>query len=193
MAAAEPPRPRGPAIRPTSAFPVLLALLVAACAPPPRSAPPADPTPVEQEIPPRVPEAGREGSAVPTWMEEGDFPPPEDIPLEEDFLEDPAEVGATPIEPVAPTVETPVPQTPATGVRGFRVQLLALASRAEADDRAREARQRLGVEVHIEYEPPLFKLRAGDLVDRAAALRLRDRARELGYVDAWVVTTTVQR
>ncbi len=116
------------------------------------------------------------------------------------------DAGSTPIEPrvttpvaptvttpVAPTVTTPVPAGSATEVvRGFRVQLFAVADYGRAQTMAREARQRLGIEVHVVAELPYFKVRAGDFVDRGDAVRMKERATSLGFGGCWVVTDQIE-
>jgi hypothetical protein len=93
--------------------------------------------------------------------------------------------------PAPPSVTTPAPVKPAPMRMGFRVQLIAAADRVEAEQFAREARSRLGVAIHVEFEAPYYKVRAGDFVDRADALVLRDRARATGYEGAWVTSTRI--
>jgi cell division septation protein DedD len=95
--------------------------------------------------------------------------------------------------PVEPEVTVPVQEqaSPRTG-RGFRVQLLAAGDRDEAESMAREARARLRAPVYVVFEAPFYKVRAGDHVDRADALLLRDLARRNGYDGAWVVTTEIR-
>lgn len=97
------------------------------------------------------------------------------------------------VTPVQPTVTTPVPQgRSGSVVRGFRVQLLAVTEQAKAQMLAQEASQRLGIPVHVVLEAPHYKVRAGDYLDRADAVRLKERAASLGYDEAWVVTDQVE-
>lgn len=147
-------------------------------------------------------------------FEEDLLPPPEsvtapaldDAPVESADLDTlPAIEGddvsqPTVTTPVQPEVETPVPpskelpvkgQEPVRGRRGFRVQLVAVTDRTEAEKVAREARNRLGVETYVVLEGPYFKVRAGDFVDRGGAVLMRDRARSNGYPQAWVTPTEI--
>ncbi len=148
----------------------------------------------EDELPPRPEDI--EGTALdstPVAAEEvGERGDPVDLP-------DPAaDADLTPIEaqvttPVPATVTTPVP----TGsgmevVRGFRVQLFAVAELARAETMAQDARQRLDLEVHVVSEPPYYKVRAGDFVDRADAVHMKERATSLGFDGCWVVTDEIQ-
>lgn len=120
----------------------------------------------------------------------------EELDAPEAPFEEPAEelpVQPQTEAPVEPQRELPVPGTdPQVGQRGFRVQLAATGERTDADRVAREARNRLQVETYVVFEGSLYKVRAGDYVDRAEALRLRDRARANGYDGAWVVPTEIE-
>ena len=191
-------------------------LFLTACASSPRgsASDPSDPLPP----PPSEKErdaTGRSRDAAYDFESEGRFPPPSrDVEFEEDQLPPPETVDGTAwgttAEPVQdetlereePSVVGPVapsgPRTqPGAGAveedRGWRVQLAASSERDDADRLAREARSRLGVPVYVDFEAPLYKIRAGDYIDRAEALRLRDRARANGYDGAWVVTTEIAR
>ena len=189
------------------------AVALAACAPPPRTGavrPGVEQAPVaavdsvgvyELESEGEFPDAGRD-----VVFEEDALPPrPEEmvaLPLEEGAVDvervEPVEVEELPLAPSTPVpVEPTNPAPVAPGgngqvARGFRVQLLALKDRLEAEERAREARTRLGVGVYVVFESPLYKVRAGDFLDRGEALVLRERARANGYDGAWVVTTEIR-
>lgn len=195
---------------------VLPWLLLAACAAPPRG---VDSDPVESSVP-EAPSARPEPGARPYALSD-DRPAPspsDDVAFEEDYLPprpeeirgqslgrgsvDTEEVGPAeglelPVQPSNPTpapatVGVPVAPSPeGRRVRGFRVQLLAASDRGEADAFAREFRARIPVTVHVVFESPFFKVRAGDFLDRADAIALRDRARSNGYASAWVVATEV--
>jgi len=148
----------------------------------------------EDELPPRPEDV--EGSpldSTPVTPEEvGGRGDPADLP---DIAGD---EGLTPIEPqvttpIPATVTTPVPAGSAMEVvRGFRVQLFAVAELARAETMAQDARQRLDLEVHVVSEPPYYKVRAGDFVDRADAVRMKERATSLGFDGCWVVTDEIQ-
>jgi len=196
-----------------------LVLLVTACGAPPRDTatdpdaplppPPADNAATDED---------RDPDTTPYDLEsEGTFPPPRDVEFEEDRLPPPETMDATPVlledrpvrdetvpaevetpvepsiqTPVAPTVQTPVRESQGREtVRGWRVQIAASGERADAERTAREARTRLGLSVYVDQEGTLFKVRAGDFVDRAAADRARERAQSQGYSGAWIVTTEV--
>lgn len=191
---------------------------LAACSAPPRGAQ-SDP---DRPLPAPPPdEAAPPGTRSYEFEREGEFPPPaKDVVFEEDQLPPrPENVDAVPIDgravrtadvdapaeaeeptrqaptvrvPVESTVPTPVEGAPVPMRMGFRVQLIAAADRVEAETFAREARARLGVAVHVDFEAPYYKVRAGDFLDRADALAMRDRARANGYEGAWVTATRVE-
>lgn len=138
-------------------------------------------------------------------FEEDVLPPPEDSPGESFQQSKPAseslpEQG----EKIQPSVDSPVepnvraqPTDPNAApdydvVLGFRVQLSASGSSADAHREADKARTRLGTDVYVEFEAPLYKVRAGDFRDRAEAVTLRARARGNGYPEAWVVETEIR-
>lgn len=192
--------------------------LLTACAHPPVSSPTSANTETDDDAPPPQTQGyslDLEGEAPPpddVVFEEDALVPPEeidsaslsrspveaetaeDLPPPDERLEPSVDVPAEPsVEvPAEPSVDEPVPQSEASGQRGFRVQLMAAGSRTDAERIAREARARLTVSVYVDFESPYFKVRAGDFTDRAKALELRDRARANGYSEAWVVTTTVK-
>ena len=191
---------------------------LAACAPPPRGTT-TDP---DRPLPPPPSDSRPPASAERYEFEgEGEFPPPaKDVVFEEDELPPrPENVDATPLDgrnvrttdleetvdegaaarrepsvrvPVEGSVATPVEGAPVPLRLGFRVQLIAAADRIEAETFAREARSRLGVPIHVDFEAPYYKVRAGDFFDRVDALALRDRARANGYEGAWVIATRVR-
>ena len=190
---------------------LLLALGCVACAPAPRGSTPRT-DPAVRSNPATPAKDSPKGYAV---AREGTVPAAPDVPFEEDALQPPEDVAGegfalTPdqsqdlaketVEPakIEPTQTAPVaatdPNQPSatTTTRGFRVQLAALASAAEAESFRREAETRLSVGVHVVFESGLFKVRAGDYLDRAAAVALQTRARGYGYDAAWVVATEVQ-
>lgn len=76
---------------------------------------------------------------------------------------------------------------------GWRVQLSANSTLADADARARAARVKFTEPVYVEYEPPFYKVRVGDFLTRAEAESMATRARAEGYEGAWVVETLVLR
>jgi cell division septation protein DedD len=142
-------------------------------------------------------------------FEEDILDPPEDAEgesfeksqVEEENLpeeaETPEKLPATVETPVAPSVgsrqEGVNPNTtPGYRVeRGFRVQLIASSSHSEASKLANDAENRLRAPVYVQSEGALYKVRAGDFLDRAAAQELRARAQANGFPEAWVVSTEI--
>lgn len=198
---------------------LVLALLgLVACSSPPRGTrtDPDQPLP-----PPPSDQKDRKSETTYDFEREGQFPAPaSDVVFEEDQLPPrPENVDAAPLDgrdvhaadlaeptpaqepaervpsvetPVAPSVSIPVEGAAVPMRMGFRVQLIAAADRTEAETFAREARARLGISVHVDFEAPYYKVRAGDFLDRADALAMRDRARANGYEGAWVTATRVK-
>ena len=94
-------------------------------------------------------------------------------------------------ETTPPMEETPVPD-PQDFTPGWRVQLFASTSMVAADEEAHVAREKFSEPVYVEYEPPLYKVRLGNFLTKAAAQSMATRVRAEGY-DAWVVETLVLR
>ena len=88
------------------------------------------------------------------------------------------------------TIQVPDPKD---FTEGWRVQLSANSTLADADGRARGARAKFTEPVYVEYEPPFYKVRVGDFLTRPEAESMATRARAEGYEGAWVVETLVMR
>lgn len=94
------------------------------------------------------------------------------------------ERGKTAVEP--PTTEPPVV------VPGFRVQMLATSEIDEANAKKTEAEAAFpGEWFYIVFDPPTYKLRAGNFLRRADADTFARSISEQGYPDAWVVPERV--
>lgn len=100
------------------------------------------------------------------------------------------------------TVETETSETPAgvaatfTGgvIDGYRVQVIASSYQDNADNVAGQVRAAYpGTGVYVEHIQGLYKVRVGDYADRAAAEAMRDRLRNAGYADAWIVKEPVNQ
>ncbi|NLI97226.1 SPOR domain-containing protein [bacterium] len=76
-------------------------------------------------------------------------------------------------------------------VPGYRVQLFASSTNDGAEKIASEARFKFTEQVYVEYDPPYYKVRVGDYKNRSDAEILREKAKNLGYLDAWIVQTEV--
>lgn len=98
---------------------------------------------------------------------------------------------AAELETAPPTVAEPQGEALATG---WRVQVFASRSQAEASAAAGRVRDALGdrTPVYVERDDPWFKVRAGDFAERAGAEGLRQRLAGLGWPDAWAVRTTIR-
>ncbi len=89
---------------------------------------------------------------------------------------------------ITPTVETPV------FVPGYRVQLFATTDIDEAASQKATAESAFPDEwFYIEYDPPTYKLRAGNFLSRAEAEAFARTLQSTGYPDAWVVPDRVQK
>ncbi|HET6617398.1 MAG TPA: SPOR domain-containing protein [Gemmatimonadota bacterium] len=98
---------------------------------------------------------------------------------------------ATELETEPPAAAGEVAETLATG---WRIQVFASRSEAEAAAEATRARNALGDQapVYVESDDSWFKVRVGDFSDRGAAERLRARLADLGWIEAWAVRTTIR-
>ncbi|MBD3287106.1 hypothetical protein GF359_10615 [candidate division WOR-3 bacterium] len=76
-------------------------------------------------------------------------------------------------------------------VAGYRVQIFASSTNDGANKVASEARFKFTESVYVEYEAPYYKVRVGDYINKSDAEILKDKARNLGYSDAWIAQTEV--
>lgn len=76
-------------------------------------------------------------------------------------------------------------------VMGYRIQLFVSTDYYEALTARDSAAARFSEEIYFDYEQPYYKIRAGNFTERQNADDLRNRAKVLGYSDAWVVQTKV--
>jgi hypothetical protein len=74
---------------------------------------------------------------------------------------------------------------------GFRVQLIATETEAEARDTEQKAMGDFTESVYLIFDPPNYKVRLGDCPTRAQANDLREKAVRLGYGNAWVIQSRV--
>ena len=82
--------------------------------------------------------------------------------------------------------------TPAELVAGFRVQLFSSREIDEAKAKKAEAEGQFPDEwFYLEYDPPTYKIRAGNFLSRFDADRFRKVLTDRGYEDAWVVPEKV--
>jgi hypothetical protein len=77
-------------------------------------------------------------------------------------------------------------------VAGFRVQIFSSTDIDEANGIRADAEQRFpGEWFYVVYEPPTYKVRAGDFQERYDADRLARTLREGGFSDSWIVPDRV--
>jgi hypothetical protein len=88
--------------------------------------------------------------------------------------------------------EIPVGE-PGEVVPGFRVQVLSTASIDEARLRKGELEAAYpGEWFYLVYDPPTYKIRAGNFITRMDADRFQQELSEQGYSGAWVVPERVK-
>jgi hypothetical protein len=79
-------------------------------------------------------------------------------------------------------------------VQGFRVQLLATTSIDEANAKKAEAEGIFpGEWIYVEFDPPTYKVRAGNFQSRIEADRFAKLAASHGFQDAWPVPERVYK
>jgi hypothetical protein len=100
-------------------------------------------------------------------------------------------------EPTVPPIELrdsePAPGTPEL-VQGYRVQIFAATSIDEAS-RQKEVAEGLFPEewFYLVYDPPTYKIRAGNFLTRFEADRFARELAEKGFRDSWIVPDRVQK
>ncbi|MBN1694803.1 SPOR domain-containing protein [candidate division WOR-3 bacterium] len=76
--------------------------------------------------------------------------------------------------------------------QGFRVQIAAYQSQADANSAADRARGSLGRSVYVQYIAPYYKVRVGNFTSKYEATQYRDQIRgATSYRDAWVVPSEI--
>jgi hypothetical protein len=87
----------------------------------------------------------------------------------------------------------PSPALPAPDLApGYRVQLISTTSIDEAKAKKAYAESLFPFEwFYLQYDPPTYKIRAGNFLIRFDADRFRSQATERGFVGAWVVPERV--
>ena len=153
---------------------LVVIILLAGCAP--------SPPPLPEEPPEPTRKVPQDESFDPLSVEEEEV-----IVLPESKLKSPPEgtitAGAEKEgEPVAGAAEE---------VLGFRVQVFATDLEFEARTVEEKALIDFEESVYLVFDSPNYKIRVGDCRSRAEANKLRQRAVELGYRDAWVVQCKV--
>lgn len=123
---------------------------------------------------------------TPPVVEEQVTPPP--VAETPTVLEE-AAVAPTQPAPVITTAPAPTPKT--TKVFGFRIQIFASSTEANAKRVADDARTVFAQRVYSDYVPPYYKVRVGDCLTRGDADALKSKAMKSGYRDAFVVETMI--
>jgi hypothetical protein len=112
-----------------------------------------------------------------------EFDPPPAVMLKEKPV---AGTDTSTYPPVVPV------ESPAEQIAGFRVQIFSSTDIDEANGMKTSAEQRFpGEWFYLVYEPPAYKVRAGDFQQRYDADRFAKALREGGYGDSWVVPDRV--
>ena len=114
-----------------------------------------------------------------------------------DYDAEPAQKTAMPEErpTVGPSIRPEIlPTSTPELVQGFRVQIFSSANIDEAKARKGEAEAMFpGEWFYLEYDPPTYKVRAGNFLNRFEADRFAKLLVERGYQDAWTVPQKVYR
>jgi hypothetical protein len=76
-------------------------------------------------------------------------------------------------------------------VFGFRVQLYSTTDYFMAMSVRDEAGGKLKENIYVDYEPPYYKVRAGNFTEREKAEDLKNLSKLLGYTEAWIIRTNV--
>ena len=88
-----------------------------------------------------------------------------------------------------PSVEEEIINVP-----GFRIQIGSMTNQEDASEIEREAMLQFeDANVYLEFETPYYKIRVGDFEHRHDAEALQKKAVGLGYGDAWIVRTTIEK
>lgn len=86
---------------------------------------------------------------------------------------------------------TPVVSEPVTS-QGYRVQIGAYQSQADANSAADRARGSLGRSVYVQYIAPWYKVRVGNFTNKYEATQYKNQLRSTtSYRDAWVVGSEI--
>ena len=91
-------------------------------------------------------------------------------------------------------VATPSPLTEPELIPGFRVQIYSSSDIDEANAIKTAAEEQFTTEkFYIVYDPPIYKVRAGDFASRHEADRFARALKEGGYSDSWIVPDRVTK
>ena len=96
-------------------------------------------------------------------------------------------------------VSDTIPGAPPAGeeselVAGFRVQIFSTTDIDEANQKKAEAEADFPAEwFYMQYDPPTYKIRGGNFIERYEAERFARQAIEKGFKDSWAVPEKVFR
>lgn len=125
-------------------------------------------------------ELGDDGILVPRPPEIVDEAPPDSsLKLPVRFIED---------QPAQPAMEEQWEEV----IRpGFRVQIFASSGVDAARLVEKEAKDKFTEGVYLSYDPPNYKVRIGNCIERSEAQLLLQKAVRLGFNDAWIVRDNI--
>jgi len=75
---------------------------------------------------------------------------------------------------------------------GYRVQIFASEDPAKAREIKRSALEKISLNVYIDYENNMYKVRVGDFASRDEAAEMRKSLKEF-YPDCWITETTIRK
>jgi hypothetical protein len=129
------------------------------------------------------------GGGVEDWRKyEADFRPSDYDPETDTSAVKQASPEIT--QPGQPT-DSPSPAAPEL-VSGFRVQFFSTTNIDEANAKKADIEARFPQEwFYLEYDPPTYKIRAGNFLSRFEADRFAKQLSENGFPNAWSVPTRV--
>lgn len=79
-------------------------------------------------------------------------------------------------------------------IQGYRIQVGAVTNQEDAVELRRQAMLNFGdANVYLIFEPPYYKIRVGDFERRRDAESFQKKAVKLGYRDAWIVRTVIEK
>ena len=78
-------------------------------------------------------------------------------------------------------------------VPGYQVQIAALSNQEESMEIRRSAMLKFTEDVYLIFDSPYYKVRVGNCITRNQAEDLQRKAVRLGFPDAWIIRTTVEK
>jgi hypothetical protein len=116
---------------------------------------------------------------------EKDFQPSDYDPAVEPFFQHDDHIGG---KETSDTVAVFTDNAPVEQIQGFRVQIYSSSSIDSAKAMKAQGERDFPEELfYLVYDPPKYKVRAGNFTSRFEADRFVRRLTEKGYIDGWVV------